>query len=164
MPDKRRHELKGALKILNRAIVSFEDLIAPLSKGKVLLLIECLNVEECEQPELMTDLSELLDLGFGPGFDDWDDFLGFGFLVMEGEIKPENETEAALVLDYLRNEKFRDVIQADLFVDGALQDSSWNGEPELWDMATQKPKDGKSVVIRFPIEKINRHKDPGVKK
>ena len=149
---------------MNRAIVSFEDLIAPLSKGKVMLLIECLSIEDCEQPDIMADLAELLDLGFGPGFDDWEDFLSFGFLVVEDEIKPENETEATLVIDYLRNEKFRDIIQADLFIDGVLQDSSWNGEPELWDIVEKKPKGDKSVIIRFPIEKINRHKDPGIKK
>lgn len=166
MLDRLTPELKGAETILNRTIISFEDLVAPLSKGKVLLLIECLSIDGCEQPDIMNDLSELLNLQFGPGFDEWDDFLGFGFFVLEGEIKPEHESEATLIIDYLRHEKFRDVIQADLFVDGVLQDSSWNGEPELWDIAPDKPepKAEKSVVIRFPIEKVNRHKDPKAKK
>lgn len=152
--------MKGDIAILNRAIVSFEDLIAPLSKGKTLLLIECLSIEGCEQPDIMSDLSELLDLGFGPDFDDWDDFLNLGFFVMEGEIKPENENEAALMIDYLRNEKFRDIVQADLFIDGVLMQSSWDGAPVLWDISEPKPKRDKSVVIRFPIEKINRRKEP----
>lgn len=156
---------KGVISALRKSILSFEDLIAPMSKGKVLLLIECLSIEECEEPDIMTDLSELLDLGFGPGFDDWDDFLNFGFLLMEGVIQSEDEAEATLIIDYLRNEKFRDIIQADLFVDGVLKDSSWSGEPELWDIGAEKPRENsKSVVIRFPIEKINRRKDPGSKK
>ena len=149
---------------MQHAIVSFEELIAPLSRGKVLVLVECLSIEGCEQPQIMKELSELLGLGFGCGFDDWDDFLDYGFLVIEGELKPENEKEASLLIDYLRKEKFRELIQADLFIDGELQDSSWNGEPELWDIVAEKAKMDKSVVIRFPIEKINRRKDPGMKK
>ena len=149
---------------MKHAIVSFEELIAPLSQGKVLVLVECLSIEGCEQPDVMNELSELLNLGFGSGFDDWEDFLDYGFLVTEGEFQAENMAEAALLVDYLRNDKFRDVVQADLFVDGAWQDSSWSGEPAVWDVSTEKPKVGKSVVIRFPLEKINRHKDTENKK
>ena len=144
---------------MKHAVVSFEELIAPLSRGKVLVLVECLNIEGCEEPDIMQELSELLDLGFASGFDDWEDFLDYGFLVIEGELQDENKAEANLLIDYLRNDKFRDVVQADLFVDGVLQDSSWNGEPTLWNISTEKPKSGKSVVIRFPVEKINRRKD-----
>ena len=85
--------------------------------------------------------------------------MDYGFLVIEGELQDENKAEANLLIDYLRNDKFRDVVQADVFVDGVLQDSSWNGEPTLWNISTEKPKSGKSVVIRFPVEKINRRKD-----
>ena len=148
---------------MKHAIVSFEELVAPLSQGKVLVLVECLSIEGCEQTDIMNELVEVLDLGFQSGFDEWEDFLDYGFLVIEGELHPENETEAALLIDYLRNDKFRDVVQADLFVDGILQDSSWNGEPAVWDIHAEKPKADKSVVIRFPVEKINRHKDPGNK-
>lgn len=156
--------LKGVRKILKHAIVSFEELIAPLSQGKLLVLVECLSIEGCEQPDVMKELAEILDMGFGSGFDDWEDFLDYGFLVIEGELTTDNETEAALLIDYLRNEKFREVVQADLFVDGLLQDSSWNGEPSIWDISSKKPKVDKSVVIRFPVEKIKRHKDSGNKK
>ena len=148
---------------MKHAIVSFEELVAPLSQGKVLVLVECLSIEGCERPDIMNELADILNLGFNSGFDDWEDFLDYGFLVIEGELHAENETEAALLIDYLRNEKFRDVVQADLFVDGVLQDSSWNGEPEVWDIHAEKPKVDKSVVIRFPVEKVNRRKDPGSK-
>jgi len=149
---------------LKHAVVSFEELIAPLSQGKVLVLVECLSIEGCEQPDVMNELSELLNLGFGSGFDDWEDFLDYGFLVTEGEFQEDNLAEAALLVDYLRNDKFRDVVQADLFVDGTWQDSSWSGEPAVWDVSAEKPKVGKAVVIRFPVEKINRHKDTENKK
>lgn len=149
---------------MKHAIVSFEELVAPLSHGKVMVLVECLSIEGCEQAEIMNELAEILDLGFSSGFDEWEDFLDYGFLVIEGELQAENETEASLLIDFLRNDKFRDVVQADLFVDGVLQDSSWNGEPAVWDISAEKPKFDKSVVIRFPVEKINRHKEPGNKK
>ena len=48
---------------MKHAVVSFEELIAPLSRGKVLVLVECLNIEGCEEPDIMQELSELLDLG-----------------------------------------------------------------------------------------------------
>lgn len=143
---------------MKHRITTFEELIAPLSRGKVMVVVECLNIEGCEQPEIMNELSELMNLGFGAGYDDWEDFLDYGFVVLEGESKPELVTEGTLLIDYLRNDVFQGLIQADLFVDGVLQASSWTGGPEVWNMA-DSPKPDKSVVIRFPVEKINRRKD-----
>ena len=143
--------------------MSFEELIAPLSQGKVMVVVECLNIEGCEQPQVMEELSELMNLGFGNGYDDWEDFLDYGFVVIEGDNNQEFLTEATVLIDYLRNEKFQTVIQADLFVDGILLDSSWTGDPEVWSAMNNVPKQTKSVVIRFPVEKIKRHKDTDIK-
>ena len=124
-----------------------------------MVVVECLNIEGCERPEIMAELAELLNLGFGTGCDDWEDFLDYGFVLIEGENKQEYVTEATLLIDYLRNEKFQAMIQADLFVNGFLMASSWTGGPELWNIADTAPKPAKSVVLRFPVEKINRYKD-----
>ena len=145
---------------MKHRIVAFEDLIAPLSNGKILLLVECLNIEGCEQPGIMGELSELLNLGYGEDYDDWEDFLNFGFVLLEWENKPEQETEANLMIDYLRNDKFQELVQADLFIDGTYMDTSWSGDPEVWDIGQLEKKSDKSVVIRFPVEKINRRKEP----
>jgi len=147
---------------LKHRIISFEELIAPLSKGKAMVVVECLNIEGCENPDIMNEVSEILNLGFGTGYDDWEDFLDYGFVVVEGECKPENITEATLLIDYLRNEKFQALIQADLFVDGILHASSWTGDPEVWNIAEPLQKPAKSVVIRFPVEKVNRRKDTDI--
>jgi hypothetical protein len=148
---------------LKHRIVSFEELIAPLSQGKVMLVVECLSIEGCEQPGIMDDLSRILNLGVGAEYDDWEDFLDFGFVVKEGENKLEDLTEATLLIEYLSNEKFQSVIQADLFVDGILHASSWTGNTEAWGMTDNIPKSAKSVVIRFPVEKIKRRKDTDFK-
>ena len=148
---------------MKHRIVSFEELIAPLSLGKVMLVVECLNIEGCEEPSVMEDLTKVMNLGFGAGYDDWEDFLDYGFVVIEGENKQEFVTEAMLLIDYLRNKKYQAVLQADLFVDGVLLASSWTGDPEVWNIVNEVPKATKSVVIRFPLEKIKRRIDPGHK-
>ena len=149
---------------MKHRIISFEELVAPLSQAKVMVVVECLNFEACDNPEIMAELSEILNLEFGPDYDEWEDFLDFGFVIVESEPTEENKTEAALLIDYLRNEKFREAIQADFFVDGILMDSSWNGDQEIWNVNADRPKPIKSVVIRFPVEKTNRRKDNGAQK
>jgi len=148
---------------LKHRIVTFEELIAPLSKDKAMVVVECLSIEGCEQPDIMQELSEIMNLGFGDGYDDWEDFLDYGFVLIEGESKPEFVTEVTLLIDYLRKEKFQAVIQADLFVDGILQASSWTGDPEMWSITDNSSKPTKSVVIRFPVEKTNRRNDKDAK-
>jgi hypothetical protein len=148
---------------LKHLIVTFEELIAPLSKGKVMVVVECLCIEACEQPDIMDELSAILNLGFGTGYDEWDDFLNYGFVVIEGESSPEFMTEVTLLIDYLRNEKFRSLIQADLFVDGVLQASSWTMDLEGMNKPDAFMQPAKSVVIRFPMEKIKRRKDTDIK-
>ena len=135
-------------------------MIAPLSKGKLMVVVECLNIEGCDQPEIMAELSEVLNLGYGDDYDDWEDFLDFGFVVLEEENQPDSVAEANLLIDYLRNDKFQSLIQADLFIDGMLTASSWTGDPELWNTEEAADKQKKSVVIRFPLERINRRKEP----
>jgi len=105
-----------------------------------MVVVECLNIEGCEQPEIMAELAELLNLGFGTGDDDWEDFLDYGFVLIEGDNKQEFVLEATSLIDYLRKEKFQAMIQADLFVDGFLMASSWMGGPELWNIADTAPK------------------------
>ncbi|NMC32872.1 MAG: hypothetical protein GYA36_10530 [Veillonellaceae bacterium] len=145
---------------MKHRILSFEELIAPLSKGKLMLVVECLNIEGCDQPEIMAELSEVLSLGYGEDFDDWEDFLDFGFVVVEEENRPDYVAEAHLLIDYLKNEKFQPLIQADLFIDGILTASSWNGEPEVWNIAESVEKPKNSVIIRFPLERISRRQEP----
>lgn len=149
---------------MKHRIVSFEELVAPLSQGKVMVAVECLSFEACDNPEIMADLTEILNLEFGPDYDEWEDFLDFGFVVAESDLSTENRAKATLIIDFLRNEKFREAIQADLFIDGVLLDSSWNGDLKDWNSATDAPKPVKSVVIRFPVEKTNRRKDNGTQK
>ena len=144
-------------------IITFEELVAPLSLGKIMVVVECLSIEECDQPEIMTELSEILSFKCDAEGDDWEDFLDYGFVVIEGENTPEFLAEASLLIDFLRNEKYQNMIQADLFVDGILQASSWTGVAEEWIITPEIKKPAKSVVLRFPVERTNRHKDTDAK-
>ena len=146
---------------MEHRIVSFEELIAPLSRRKVMVVVECLNIEGCDQPDIMDELTEIMHLEFGATYDDWEDFLDYGFVVFEGENIPEFVAEANAMINRLRHEKFQAVIQSDLFVDGLLLASSWTGESEISDSAALG-KPVKSVVIQFPVEKINRRKEPKI--
>lgn len=142
---------------MEHRILSFEEMIAPLSHKKVMMVVECLNIEGCEQPEIMNDLREALNLGFGSGYDDWEDFLDYGFIVIEGAPTSENISEASQLMDLMRQERYQPLIQADLFVDGFLRASSWSGDSDQWPVAEEKSKPMKSVVIRFPVEKTKRN-------
>ena len=159
MPDFER-SIDG----LKHRIVAFEELVAPLSQGKVMLVVECLSFESCDKPELRAELSKLLNLESGTDYDEWEEFLDYGFVVVESELTAENRKAAILLLDYLKDEKFINGIQADLFVEGEFLDSSWNGKPEICKASEIKQKPLKSVVIRFPVEKTNRCKDNGIQK
>ena len=147
---------------MQHRILAFEELIAPLSYKKVMLVVECLSIDGCENPEIMNELTEVMNLGFGADYDEWDDFLDFGFVVIEGAPTAENIAEASLLVDYLRHEKFQPLIQADLFVDGVQLSSSWNGNPaaEMVGQASAQPvKPVKSVLIRFPLERVARRNE-----
>ena len=148
-------------------ILAFEELIASLSYKKVMLVVECLSIEGCESPDIMSELTEVMNLGFGSEYDEWEDFLDFGFVVIEGAPTAENIAEASLLVDYLRHERFQPLIQADLFVDGVLLGSSWSGNqsPESVNQPVPKQvKPVKSVLIRFPLERVARHSETDSKK
>jgi len=125
-----------------------------------MLVIECLSIDGCESPDIMNELMEVMNLGFSSEYDEWEDFLDYGFVVIEGAPTSENVAEASLLIDYLRNEKFQPLIQADLFVDGVLLSSSWTGSPTNEPAMEAIVKPVKSVVIRFPLERLGRRSDP----
>lgn len=149
---------------MEHRILAFEELIAPLSHKKVMLVVECLSIDGCENPDIMNELMEVMNLGFGSEYDEWEDFLDFGFVVIEGAPTSENIAEASSLIEYLRHEKFQPLIQADLFVDGVLLSSSWTGMPESGPVFEPISKPVKSVVIRFPLERVGRRSEPETKK
>ena len=152
---------------MEHRILAFEELIAPLSYKKVMLVVECLSSEGCESPDIMSELTEVMNLGFGSEYDEWEDFLDFGFVVIEGAPTAENIAEASLLVDYLRHERFQPLIQADLFVDGVLLGSSWSGNQSAESVNQPVPKQVKpvkSVLIRFPLERVARHSETDSKK
>ena len=152
---------------MEHRILAFEELIAPLSYKKVMLVVECLSLEGCESPDIMSELTEVMNLGFGSEYDEWEDFLDFGFVVIEGAPTAENIAEASLLVDYLRHERFQPLIQADLFVDGVLLGSSWSGNQSAESVNQPVPKQVKpvkSVLIRFPLERVARHSETDSKK
>lgn len=125
-----------------------------------MLVVECLSIDGCENPDIMNELMEVMNLGFGSEYDEWEDFLDFGFVVIEGAPTSENIAEASSLIEYLRHEKFQPLIQADLFVDGVLLSSSWTGMPEGGAVFEPVSKPVKSVVIRFPLERVGRRSEP----
>ena len=152
---------------MEHRILAFEELIAPLSYKKVMFVVECLSIEGCESPDIMSELTEVMNLGFGSEYDEWEDFLDFGFVVIEGAPTAENIAEASLLVDYLRHERFQPLIQADLFVDGVLLGSSWSGNQSAESVNQPVPKQVKpvkSVLIRFPLERVARHSETDSKK
>ena len=78
---------------MEHRILAFEELIAPLSYKKVMLVVECLSIEGCESPDIMSELTEVMNLGFGSEYDEWEDFLDFGFVLLCSTGAEDNKSE-----------------------------------------------------------------------
>lgn len=141
---------------------TFTELIAPMSINKVLVVVECLDPDGCDQPEIRSEIKDILDLGCVGGLDEWKDFLDAGFAVVEGPLSDENITEASLLIDFLRHQQFHLLLVGDLFINGEFEESSWEGDPSQQWIPKEKSatrKENENVVLHFPVDRIKRRKD-----
>lgn len=143
---------------MKQRMISFEEFIAPLSRNKVMLVVECIDIIGCDSPEIRDEIGEILNLQFGPDCEEWEDFLDKGYIVLDAEINSENVAWCKKVVDLLQNcEDYYPIIQVDLFVDGALMRSSWQANSAS--CQDGPPQRYKTVVIPFPVDRRTKQQD-----
>ena len=106
--------------MLQGQAVSFEELAAPWSKGKVLILVEMLDVHFCDQMDNALAIIKGLELRSDGQNNLFDQFLQQGYLVMREEISQENKSRAIQIVDYFRQKSLQAAAKAYLFIDEEL--------------------------------------------
>jgi hypothetical protein len=97
--------------------VSLDKMISPLSKNKILILVESQNPGLCDQME--TTFALLNGIGYELA-DLFDEFLANRYLTVEAAISPENERAATELVNYLNTAQLSQAVKAYLFVNEAL--------------------------------------------
>lgn len=136
--------------------LSFEELVAPISRNKAVLILEGIDLIGCDLPKIRDEIGALLNLEFSPDYDEWEDFLDNGFILLEGDLSPETIEwcEKAVEL-FQANEEYNLLMQISFFVDGTLKNNTWKTDLDIDRNIPSKPF--KTIVIPFPVERTNRN-------
>ncbi len=112
-------EVKTTVAISGKTVqaVSLDKMISPLSKNKILILVESQNPGLCDQME--TTFALLNGIGYELA-DLFDEFLANRYLTVEAAISPENERAATELVNYLNTAQLSQAVKAYLFVNEAL--------------------------------------------
>jgi len=121
--------------VLNYQATAFEELVKPLSHGKVLLLLEVTDPAQCDQMDYYHAILKGIGVGDGSGL--MEDLMDQGFLKFETGLSEESKRVAGAVVDYFRQKMLKDVIQAYLFVDSELVEHSSDGTISAHDVMAE---------------------------
>ncbi len=111
---------------------SLNELIAPRSKGKVLLFLEAVDPVVCDEIDRSFSIFKRLGLGT-ESTEIFEDFLEHGMLAVHSEISSISKDEASRLVNYFRQEKFRNAIRATLFIDEQFIEGSGQNPSYLFD-------------------------------
>ncbi|HMM21862.1 MAG TPA: hypothetical protein PKA10_14180 [Selenomonadales bacterium] len=131
--------------MLNYQATAFEELVKPLSEGKVLLLLEVTDPAQCDQIDYYQAI--LKGIGASDGSSLMENLLIRGFLKLETDLSDENKGMAEEIVDYFRQKMFKEVIRAYLFVDSQLAEHSCDGAVSAYDVMAE---------IGCPVQSITR--------
>jgi len=124
--------------LLTYSAKSFDELATPLSRNKILLLIEIADPNRAEQIDLYSLILGGLGIDGTPG-NVAEDFLDLGYLVAETEISERNRNICLGVVDSFRQSRIQDIAKAYLFIDEQLVEHSRDGLPSMFDLVAQLP-------------------------
>lgn len=117
---------------------SFDELATPLSRNKIVLLVEIADPDRAEQLDLLPLMAG--GLGLAGAVDDMlEKTHDHNYLLAEAEISDKNKQASLAVIDYFRQSKIRDVVKAYLFIDEQLIENSRDGLPSMFDLLAQLP-------------------------
>jgi hypothetical protein len=114
--------------------ISFDDLLSPLSRDKVFILLEVLDPVICEQFEHSVSIAKYLDIRLDTIPNEYEAFLKSGFGVIEKSLTNGNRDWAANTLDFFRQKNLRDAVKAYLFIDQSFIGHSRDGSTAILDV------------------------------
>lgn len=120
--------------MLQGQAVSFEELAAPWSKGNVLILVEMLDFQLCDQMDNALKIMKGLELKSDGQNRLFDQFLQQGYLIIRDELSQENKSHATQILDYFRQKELQAAAKAYLFIDQELVQHSKDSVVSSWDL------------------------------
>ena len=122
--------------MLHLKVTPFDELVTPLSKGKVFVLFELTDPALCDEMDCSLAVAQGLRLQLNAIPNILEEFLKHGYMVAESECSEENRRAAFELVDYFRQEKVRHAVRAYLFINLQFIGHSWDGvrrSPEAWD-------------------------------
>jgi hypothetical protein len=124
--------------MLTYSAKSFDELATPLSRNKILLLIEITDPIRAEQIDLYSLILGGLGIDRAPG-NVADNFLDRGYLTAETEISDRNKNICLGVIESFRQSRIQDIAKAYLFIDEQFVEHSRDGLPSMFDLVAQLP-------------------------
>ena len=114
--------------------VSFDDLVSPLSRGKIFILLEVLDPLRCETLDCALAISSYLNIKIDKLPNDYEAFVSYGFMTIERNISEPNRIWSEAALDFFRQRKVREAVKACLFIDEELIGHSQDGHTSVFDI------------------------------
>lgn len=114
--------------------VSFDDLVSPLSRKKILILLEVLDPLRCENLDCALAISAYLNIQIDKLPNDYEAFVSSGFMTIEHNISETSRTWSEAALDFFRQRKVRDAVKAYLFINEEFIGHSQDGHTSVFDI------------------------------
>lgn len=120
--------------MLESQAVPLDELVAPLSKGSVFLLVEVLDAQTCDQMDVALAIIKGMNLKSDSTGDIFDGLLKYGYLTAKSELSEEMKVQASQIVDYFRQKKIRTSAKAYLFLDGQCVENSGDNLASSYDV------------------------------
>lgn len=103
---------------MNKKALALSELIAPLSAGKAMVVLELLQPELLDQLEHCLEFIKELDISTVSTQNTLDDFLVKGYLVLEDSLACLHDGSLGSTIRFLEQPKFKHIINTHCFIDG----------------------------------------------
>lgn len=114
--------------------VSWSELVSPLSKDKILILLEVVHPSICETLECSLAISNCLNMRIDCLPNEYEAFVAAGFMSIERTISDANRSWAETTVDFFRQQKLCRAVKAYLFINQQLISHSRDGHTSVFDL------------------------------
>lgn len=103
---------------MQKRATALPELLAPLSAGKVMLVLELLQPDLLDQLEHCLDFIQELKLPMNSTQNALDDFLIKRYMVLEDSLESLSSNTLASTMKFFEQPKYKNIINTHAFVDG----------------------------------------------
>lgn len=118
--------------MLNYQAEPLEQILAPLSKNQIMVVLEALDPDLCD--EMGCSLKIMNGLGMNMEEETIDQFTTNKYLIARADINPEIINTAEEIVDYFRQTGLRNAVRALFFLDEMLIETSGDHHPSMLDL------------------------------